>query len=95
MIPAGENMSFERRTSSGRMAINIIEVIFIGVLPKTTVTYLVARAATGHSLPSCRAGKYFLLDQKVFKKSKQNDASTRKATSRPPFCWACARVDII
>jgi hypothetical protein len=64
----------------------------------------VACAATGHFSPSCRAGKYlslmpgrgkyFLLDQKVFKKSKQNDASARKARS-PPFCWAYPLIVVI
>jgi hypothetical protein len=43
-----------------------------------------------------RAFTLFVLIQKSKqKKSRQNEASARGATSRSPFCRACARIDII
>jgi hypothetical protein len=42
-----------------------------------------------------RAFTLFVLIQKSKqKKSRQNDASARMATSPSPFCRACARVDV-
>ena len=69
-------------------------VFLLGWFPYKPVNFFVAGAANG-ILPSCRAGKYFLLDQKVFKKSRQNEASARMATSPSPFCRACALVAVI
>jgi hypothetical protein len=44
-----------------------------------------------------RRGIYFfvLIQKSKQKKSRQNDASARMATSPPPFCRAYAQVDII